>query len=616
MYNLHKPLKMSLRYLSQNLRTVSKKQHDLLLFQNRLNKQPIKRLAHSQTISKTSNGKYKNHYTRTKSLALTSATISSLLLYWYQQNSNFNDAISNDSGKFEDKKPIKPEEVAKHNTADDCWMVIEGQVYNMTDFIDIHPGGPLILQLNCGMDVTPIFKPLHARGTLEKYIKPEWYMGPLDGKMPTNLVADPYTPGETVEEIMTKSKLKQNLPSLNNILNLYDFENLAKQIVSNQAWGYYSSGADDEISMRENHNAFHRIFFKPKVLVDVSEIDLSTKMLGDDVDLPFYVTATALMKLGNPQDGEVGITRGCGQSPWKIPQMISTLASCSIDEIVEAKQDKQIQWYQLYVNSDRTITEELIKHIEGLGLKALFVTVDAPSLGHREKDLKIKFSTSNSGPKVMSSKSSNNNNTKNHNDTEQGATRAISKFIDPSLTWDDIIKLKSLTKLPIIIKGVQRSEDVIKAAELGCSGVVLSNHGGRQLDFSRAPIEVLAEAKPKLDSMKINPNFEIFIDGGIRRGTDILKALCLGATGVGLGRPFIYANSCYGEDGVAHAIKLLREELEMDMRLLGAKSIKDLNSDFLDLTTLKNRNVSVARDELYNTVYRPSIPIDIKHDNE
>lgn len=569
-------------------------------------------ITNAKTSSSSSSSSYSSaNNKKITTLSLTSTAIVAATSFLYLNKDNADLDILNDSGLHmpPNRRFVTPTEVANHNTPDDCWVVIEGKVYNLTDFIDIHPGGPLILKLNAGMDVTAIFKPLHAKGTLEKYIKPEWFVGELTGPMPDDLVAPPYTPGETPEEIIYKENLRKHLPTINNIINLYDFETLASKILSNQAWAYYSSGADDEISMRENHNAFHRIFFKPRVLVDVSKINLETEMLGKKVDLPFYISSTALMKLGNPQEGEIGITKGCALSPWKVPQMISTLASCSIDEIVDARSDdsRQIQWFQLYVNSDRKITRELVKHVESLGLEALFVTVDAPSLGNREKDLKIKFSTQMNGPEVMSKN--------NKNETDHGAARAISKFIDPSLTWDDISKLQKFTKLPIIIKGVQRSEDVVKAAQMGCAGVVISNHGGRQLDFSRSPIEVLVEAKPILMKNGLDKNFEIFIDGGIRRGTDILKALCLGAKGVGLGRPFIYANSCYGEKGVAHAIQILKNELEMSMRLLGARSIKELGPEFLDTSALKNRNVSVAKDELYNGVYIPPQSVEINEDN-
>lgn len=506
-----------------------------------------------------------------------------------------NDQIGNDPKLDMNKQKISPAEVAKHNSADDCWVVINGYVYDLTRFIPNHPGGSDVIKYNAGRDVTAIFEPLHAPNVIDKYIAPEKKLGPLQGSMPPELVCPPYAPGETKEDIARKEQLKSLLPPLNNIINLYDFEYLASQTLTKQAWAYYSSGANDEVSHRENHNAYHRIFFKPKILVDVSKVDLSTDMLGSHVDVPFYVSATALCKLGNPLEGEKDIARGCGQGITKVPQMISTLASCSPEEIISAApSDEQIQWYQLYVNSDRKITDDLVKNVEKLGVKALFVTVDAPSLGQREKDMKLKFSNSKAGPKAMK---------KTDVEESKGASRALSKFIDPSLTWKDIEELKSKTNLPIVIKGVQRTEDVIKAAEVGVSGVVLSNHGGRQLDFSRAPIEVLAEAMPALEERKLKDKLEVYIDGGVRRGTDILKALCLGAKGVGLGRPFLYANSCYGRDGVEKAIEILRDEVEMSMRLLGVASIAELKPELLNLSTLKARTVAVPNDVLYNEVY-------------
>jgi len=202
-------------------------------------------------------------------------------------------------------------------------------------------------------------------------------------------------------------------------------------------------------------------------------------MLGTKVAIPFYVTATALGKLGNPE-GEVILTRGAKKHG--VIQMIPTLASCSFDEIVDAKEGDQCQWLQLYVNKDRAITERIIKHAEKRGCKGLFITVDAPQLGRREKDMRSKFSDVGSnvqaGDKV---------------DNSQGAARAISSFIDPSLSWKDIPWFLSVTKMPILLKGVQRVEDVLKAIEVGVQGVVLSNHGGRQLDFARSGIEVCHE---------------------------------------------------------------------------------------------------------------------------
>jgi L-lactate dehydrogenase (cytochrome) len=347
--------------------------------------------------------------------------------------------------------------------------------------------------------------------------------------------------------------------------------------------------------MRENHTAFHKVWFRPRILVDVEKVDFSTTMLGSKTAVPFYVTATALGKLGHPE-GEVVLTKAAHNH--EVIQMIPTLASCSFDEIVDARKGEQVQWLQLYVNKDRAITKRIVEHAEKRGCKALFITVDAPQLGRREKDMRVKFS--DTGSNVQASSSDNI-------DRSQGAARAISSFIDPSLSWKDIPWFKSITKMPIILKGVQCVEDVLRAVEAGCQGVVLSNHGGRQLDFARSGIEVLAEVMPVLRERGWENKIEIFIDGGIRRGTDIIKALCLGAKGVGIGRPFLYAMSTYGQEGVERAFQLLKDELEMNMRLIGAATVEDLNPSMLDTRGLVGGHYAAPSDTLGLNVYDPLV---------
>jgi L-lactate dehydrogenase (cytochrome) len=292
---------------------------------------------------------------------------------------------------------------------------------------------------------------------------------------------------------------------------------------------------------------------------------MSTTMLGTKCDIPFYVTATALGKLGNPE-GEVILTRGAHKH--NVIQMIPTLASCSFDEIMDEAKDGQCQWLQLYVNKDRDITKRIVQHAEKRGCKGLFITVDAPQLGRREKDMRSKFD--DVGSNVQSTGGDNV-------DRSQGAARAISSFIDPSLSWKDIPWFKSITKMPIILKGVQCVEDVIRAVEVGVDGVVLSNHGGRQLDTARSGVEVLAEVMPVLRARGWQDRIEVYIDGGVRRATDIIKAVALGAKGVGIGRPFLYAMSAYGLPGVDRAMQLLKDEMEMNMRLIGASSVAHNN---------------------------------------
>lgn len=319
---------------------------------------------------------------------------------------------------------------------------------------------------------------------------------------------------------------------------------------------------------------------------------MSTTMLGTKVDMPFYVTATALGKLGHPE-GEVCLTRGADRH--NVIQMIPTLASCSFDEIVDARTDDQTQWLQLYVNKDRSITKRIVQHAEKRGCKGLFITVDAPQLGRREKDMRSKFS--DTGSDVQSST--------DDVDRSQGAARAISSFIDPSLSWNDIAWFQSITNMPIILKGVQCAEDVLKAVEYGVQGVVLSNHGGRQLDFARSGVEVLAEVMPALHQRGWQDRLEVYIDGGIRRATDIIKALCLGAKGVGIGRPFLYAMSAYGVDGVDRAMQLLKDEMEMNMRLIGCSSIDQLNSSLVDTRGLSMHSTNVPSDTLSLRAYDP-----------
>jgi L-lactate dehydrogenase (cytochrome) len=309
--------------------------------------------------------------------------------------------------------------------------------------------------------------------------------------------------------------------------------------------------------------------------------------------MPIYITATALGKLGHP-DGEVNLTRAAGK--FGLIQMIPTLASCSFDELMDAAKPGQVQFLQLYVNKDREKTKRLVQHAEKRGIKGLFITVDAPQLGRREKDMRMKFEDEGTALHKQN---------KEEVDRSQGAARAISSFIDPGLSWKDLAWFKSITKMPIILKGVQCWEDAVMAVEAGCQGIVLSNHGGRQLEFARSGIEVLVEVVAALRERHMfpNPNFEIYVDGGVRRATDVLKAIALGATAVGIGRPFLYAYSTYGQEGIDHALKILNDEFEMNMRLLGAQTIKDIVPAMVDASSIHSHVSAVPSDRLYENNY-------------
>ncbi|CCE31473.1 probable L-lactate dehydrogenase (cytochrome) [Claviceps purpurea 20.1] len=483
---------------------------------------------------------------------------------------------------------LKGSDIEKHNDENSCWVIIHGYAYDVTDFLPEHPGGSGVILKHAGKDATEEFDPIHPPDTLDKYLDKSKHLGKVDMDTVAKEVK-----ADDPEEKARLQRVEQK-PLLSQCYNMFDFEAVARRVMKKTAWGYYSSGADDEITMRENHNAFHRIWFRPRVLVNVENIDLSTTMLGTKCSIPFYVTATALGKLGNPE-GEVVLTRAA--HTHNVIQMIPTLASCSFDEIVDARRGDQVQWLQLYVNKDREITRKIVQHAEKRGCKGLFITVDAPQLGRREKDMRSKFSAEQ-GSSIQSG---------HETDNSQGAARAISGFIDPSLCWEDVAWFKSITRMPIILKGVQCVEDVLRAVQVGARGVVLSNHGGRQLDTARSGVEILAETMPVLRAQGLEDQIDVFIDGGVRRATDILKALCLGARGVGIGRPFLYAMSAYGQPGVERAMQLLKDEMEMNMRLLGCASVRDLNPSLVDARALGEHSAPVPVDALAQAVYDPLV---------
>ncbi|PHH84899.1 hypothetical protein CDD83_1209 [Cordyceps sp. RAO-2017] len=482
---------------------------------------------------------------------------------------------------------LKGDEVAAHNSQDSCWVIIHGKAYDVTEFLSEHPGGQKIILKYAGKDASDAFDPIHPPDTLDKYLHRSKHLGPVNMETVAREAKD-----EDPNEAQRQERIAQK-PLLSQCYNLFDFEAVARRVMKRAAWAYYSSAADDEMTMRENHAALHRIWFRPQILVDVEEIDFSTTMLGTKCSAPFYVTATALGKLGNPE-GEIVLTRAARSHG--VVQMIPTLASCSFDEIVDARQGDQVQWLQLYVNKDRNITHSIVQHAERRGCKGLFITVDAPQLGRREKDMRSKFT--DPGSNVQAG---------HETDTSQGAARAISSFIDPSLSWKDIAWFRRITRMPIILKGVQRVEDVLAAVDAGVQGVVLSNHGGRQLDFARSGVETLAEAMPVLRERGLDGKLEVFVDGGFRRASDILKALCLGAKGVGIGRPFLYAMGAYGQAGVERAMQLLKDEMEMNMRLIGCASIGDLHPGLLDTRSLFVHSNATPTDALSTTVYDPLV---------
>merc|ERR1712060_210247 len=270
--------------------------------------------------------------------------------------------------------------------------------------------------------------------------------------------------------------------------------------------------------------------------------------------------------------------------------------------MLQVRQPVQEVFSQLYVNPERSRTEEYINKLEAAGVRALFITVDAPQLGRREKDMRNKFTQQGSDVQ-------GDDEEEGEVDRSQGATRAISSYIDPALCWEDIPWFQSITKMKILLKGVQCGEDAVRAFELGLHGCVLSNHGGHQLDTCRPGIEVLPEVMEALkEAGATKEAFSVFVDGGIRRGADIFKAVALGAAAVGVGRPVLYSLASYGDKGIVRMVHMLQDELQMVMRLSGTPDVASITETHVITKNLSDHIVPLPSDNLVQGAYMPLMP--------
>eukprot|EP00035_Acanthoeca_spectabilis_P023212 m.448293 g.448293 ORF g.448293 m.448293 type:complete len:787 (+) comp19640_c0_seq1:16-2376(+) len=474
-------------------------------------------------------------------------------------------------------------------------MVVDGVAYDFTDFTAEHPGGPEYLKKNAGKVATEEFVASHPVDIIERTLSAAQFasmrLGPVDKSTVTADDVAVYEAGSHAAAVLPVG----DKPSLESCINIYDFEAIASRIVPMQGWVYYSSGSDDEITLRENHNAFHRLWLKPRVMVNVKEIDMSTTILGHKVSMPMFLSAVAMCKLGHPE-GETAWTKGA--EAGEIIYMVPTLSGCSFDEIVNARKNKKYpMFFQLYVNQDKEKVKTIVQKAEKAGCTALFITCDAPQLGNRERDRRVKVT--HSGAAAQGGKSGGQG---------QGTSKALTTFIDPSLSWDDLPFFKSITKMKIVLKGIATAEDAVRAYKEGCAGVLLSNHGGRQLDFARSAIEILPEVMAALNDINYDKSkFEVFIDGGVRRGSDIFKAIALGAKAVGVGRPALYAMSSFGAEGVARMIEILKGELHLTMQLMGTPTLADINPKSVIVDNLASHIAMVPPDMLQRETYIPPV---------
>ncbi|XP_050285208.1 peroxisomal (S)-2-hydroxyacid oxidase GLO4-like isoform X7 [Quercus robur] len=346
-------------------------------------------------------------------------------------------------------------------------------------------------------------------------------------------------------------------------VNVNEFQELARQALPKMYYDFFSGGAEDQYTLKENVEAFRRITFRPRILVDVSRINLSTTVLGYKISAPIMVAPTGMHKLAHPE-GEIATARAAAAS--NTIMVLSSVSSCTIEEV--ASSCNAIRFFQLYVHKNRDVAAQLVQRAERNGYKAIVLTVDAPMLGRREADIKNKMIV----PPLPPLKNIEGIVSTEVDNDEGSILEGFAKgALDASLCWRDIGWLRSITNLPILIKGVLTREDAIKATEVGVAGIVVSNHGARQLDYTPATITVLEEVVHA-----VGGKVPVFLDGGVRRGTDVFKALALGAQAILIGRPVVYGLAAKGEYGVRKVIHMLKDELELTMALSGCPSVKDI----------------------------------------
>lgn len=463
---------------------------------------------------------------------------------------------------MEHSRLVSTKEVRQHAQQDDCWVVVNEQVWDVTRFAPEHPGQASLIYKYAGRDATKAYAEYHAPGLTTNTLPIECFKGNLDRSTIDDAWAKDPSSEASLSSNPTQAAPDTEKPHLHSIINSYDFEEVAARTASKKTFAFYSTAATDCWTRDMNMSMYKRIWFRPRVMRDVANIDTSTTILSNPVKMPLFICPTGLARMINPE-GEIALARAAKSSG--IIEILSTSASHPADVILEQAPEHPF-FLQLYVNKDRKKSEQVIAQANSLGMKAIFVTVDAAGRGKRESDERLVVDeiviSPVTGERAKTDKKGG------------GLTRMMGSYIDQSLTWEDIAWIRSLTDLPIVLKGITCAEDAKLAMEHKVDGILLSNHGGRNLDF--APPSILLLLEMHKNCPEIFGRMEVYVDGGIRRGGDIIKALCLGAKAVGMGRTFLYALN-YGTEGAEHLVELLKDEMESVMKLLGIKDLSEVH---------------------------------------
>lgn len=354
------------------------------------------------------------------------------------------------------------------------------------------------------------------------------------------------------------------------MINLFDYEREAERRIPPSHWGYIAGGANDEVTLAANRAAFDRMVIRYRTMVDVSVRDLGTTVLGTPVSMPVLVAPTAMQKLAHA-DGECGTARAARAAGTLM--ITSTTATTGLRDVCVAAPGPM--WFQLYLYQDRAKSRALIEEAVSAGYTGVVVTVDAPVLGRRERDIRLGFTL----PKDLTIANAAVAGMEVVPDASEEASGLMLHFRslhDAALVPKDIAWVRDVSGLPVIVKGIVRGDDALTAVEHGASAIVVSNHGGRQLDTSIPSIQAL----PGVVSA-VGNRAEVYVDGGIRRGTDVIKALALGARAALIGRPVLWGLAVNGEAGVCGVLELLRQEIDLAMALTGVRNVGEITSDLV-----------------------------------
>ncbi|KIW93013.1 uncharacterized protein Z519_06862 [Cladophialophora bantiana CBS 173.52] len=459
-------------------------------------------------------------------------------------------------------KLIDYAEVQKHTTKDSCWVVLYGNVWDVTNFLPSHPGGAQIILKLAGKDATEEYDPIHPPGTLEENLPESARLGPIDPKSMPGPVKRAQDVGPSPD---IGAEVEMPLQAM---LNLDEIEAAATKKLSRKGWAYYYSAADDLMSKQLNNTVYRQILLRPRVFVNCQDCDLRTTFLGYQLDLPIFVSPAAMARLAHP-DGEWGIAQACKK--FGAMQMISNNASMTPEQIVKDAGPDQVFGWQLYVQTERKKSEDMLARINKLdAIKFICLTLDAPVPGKREHDERGKFIVEDTSQAIKDAGGA---------ELKGGGGIGQSLFFgtDPTLTWTETLPwLKKHTNKPIILKGLQCHEDAYIAAQHApqVKGIILSNHGGRAADTAPPSVHTLLEIRKYCP--EVFSKIDVVVDGGIKRGTDVVKALALGAKAVGIGRAALFGLGAGGIEGVERVFEILRDETATAARLLGAARVADL----------------------------------------